>query len=122
MNRIKIFGVRVDNVDLNEANNRVEEFLKQESIKTIYTPNTEIVMACKEDEKLREIVNSGDLIIPDGIGLIHASNIKNKPLKERVTGFDLSIKILEIANREGYSLYLLGGKDGGVAKEAGKKY
>ena len=119
MNRIKIFGVRVDNVDLNEANNRVEEFLKQESIKTIYTPNTEIVMACKEDEKLREIVNSGDLIIPDGIGLIHASNIKNKPLKERVTGFDLSIKILEIANREGYSLYLLGGKDG-VAKEAGK--
>jgi len=106
-------------VDLNEANNRVEEFLKQESIKTIYTPNTEIVMACKEDEKLREIVNSGDLIIPDGIGLIHASNIKNKPLKERVTGFDLSIKILEIANREGYSLYLLGGKDG-VAKEAGK--
>jgi len=119
LNRIKIFGVRVDNVDLNEANNRVEEFLKQESIKTIYTPNTEIVMACKEDEKLREIVNSGDLIIPDGIGLIHASNIKNKPLKERVTGFDLSIKILEIANREGYSLYLLGGKDG-VAKEAGK--
>lgn len=106
-------------MDLNEANNRVEEFLKQESIKTIYTPNTEIVMACKEDEKLREIVNSGDLIIPDGIGLIHASNIKNKPLKERVTGFDLSIKILEIANREGYSLYLLGGKDG-VAKEAGK--
>ncbi len=119
MDSIKIFGVRVDNVDLDEASNRVERFLEQEGLKIIYTPNTEIVMACKEDEKLRAIVNSGDLIIPDGIGLIHASNIKKKPLKERVTGFDLSMKILEIANKEGYSLYLLGGKEG-VAEKAGR--
>lgn len=120
MDSIKIFGVRVDNVSLDEATNKIEAFLKDEGLKTIYTPNTEIVMACKEDKKLRNIVNSGDLIIPDGIGLIYASNIKKKPLKERVTGFDLSIKILEIANRGGYSLYLLGGKEG-IAKKAGEK-
>lgn len=120
MDNIKIFGVRVDNLNLDESTNKVEEFLKDEGLKTIYTPNTEIIMACKEDKKLRDIVNSGDLIIPDGIGLIYASNIKKKPLKERVTGFDLSIKILEIANREGYSLYLLGGKEG-IAKKAGEK-
>lgn len=119
MDSIRIFGVRVDNVDLDEATSRVEVFLRDEGLKAIFTPNTEIIMACKEDQKLKDIVNSGDLIIPDGIGLIHASNIKKKPLKERVTGFDLSIKILEIANKEGYSLYLLGGKEG-VAKEAGE--
>ncbi len=116
MDSIKIFGVRVDNVDLDEASNRVERFLEQEGLKIIYTPNTEIVMACKEDEKLRAIVNSGDLIIPDGIGLIHASNIKKKPLKERVTGFDLSMKILEIANKEGIAYTYWEVKKGGWLK------
>ena len=41
-------------------------------------------------------------------------------MKERVTGFDLSIKLLEIANEKGYRLFLLGGKEG-VAKRAGEK-
>ena len=57
------------------------------------------------------------MITADGIGLIYASKIKRKPLKERVTGYDLSIKLLNIANENNYSLYLLGGKDG-VAKAA----
>ena len=119
LDSIKIFGLRIDNLNLNEAKNTVEVFLKEDGLKTIYTPNTEIVMAAKEDEKLKNIINSGDLIIPDGIGIIHASKMKKKPLKERVTGFDLSMEMLEIANKMGYGLYLLGGKEG-VAKDAGK--
>lgn len=117
LDNIKIFGVRIDNVTLDDATKAVEKFLTEESPHTIYTPNTEIVMACKEDENIKNIINSGDLIIPDGIGLIHGAKIKKKPLKERVTGFDLSMKILKIANEKGYSLFLLGGKDG-IAKEA----
>ena len=125
MDSIKIFGTRVDKVSLDEAVNIVDEFLKKEGAKTIYTPNTEIIMEAREDENLKKILNNGDLIIPDGIGLIYASKIKKKPLKGRVTGFDLSMKMLEIANENGYSLFLLGGKEG-VSKEAGenilKKY
>jgi len=119
MNNIKIFGLRIDNLALNEAKTTVEAFLKGDELKTIYTPNTEIVMAAKENEKLKNIINSGDLIIPDGIGIIHASKIKKKPLKERVTGFDLSMEMLKIANEMSCGLYLLGGKEG-VAEDAGK--
>ncbi|NMB26672.1 MAG: WecB/TagA/CpsF family glycosyltransferase [Tissierellia bacterium] len=125
MDSIKIFNLRVDNITLDEAAAIVEKFLMEDKLKTIYTPNTEIVMAAKDDRDIRDIINAGDLVTPDGIGLIYGSKIKKKPLKERVTGFDLSIKILEIANEKGYSLFLLGGKDG-VAKAAGeniiKKY
>jgi N-acetylglucosaminyldiphosphoundecaprenol N-acetyl-beta-D-mannosaminyltransferase len=117
MDSIKIFGVRVYNTTLEDATTEVGEYLKGDQLKAIYTPNTEIVMAAKDDESLRNLLNKGDLIIPDGIGLIYGSRIKKKPLKERVTGFDLSIKMLNIANEKGYSLYLLGGKDG-VAKTA----
>lgn len=117
MDSIKIFGVKIDNTTLGDTTKILEENLKGSNLKTIYTPNTEIVMVAKDDNKLRNLINEGDLVIPDGIGLIYASRIKKKPLKERVTGFDTSIKLLEIANKNGYSLYLLGGKEG-VAKAA----
>lgn len=125
MKKIKIFGVDIDNVTFDETTKTVKRFLKEDELKTICTPNTEIVMMAKEDNDVKNLINQNDLIIPDGIGLIYGSKIKKKPLKERVTGFDLSIKLLEIANEKGYSLFLLGGKEG-VAKKAGeniiKKY
>jgi len=120
MESIKIFGVRVDKVSLEEAVCKVEEFLQDDEPKTIYTPNTEIIMEAKEDEGLKEVLNNGDLIIPDGIGLIYASKIKKKPLVERVTGFDLSIEMIKLADKNKYSLFLLGGEEG-IAKKAGEK-
>ena len=117
MESIEIFGVKVHNTTLDEATRTVESYLKGERLNLIYTPNTEIVMAAKEDKKLRDLLNQGNLITADGIGLIYGSKMKKKPLKERVTGFDLSINLLKIADENKYSLYLLGGKDG-VAKSA----
>lgn len=120
MEKVRIFGVEIQNTRLEDLVLKLEEYLKGDSLKTIYTPNTEIVMAAKEDHNLRDIINKGDIIIPDGIGLIYGSRIKKKPLKERVTGFDTSMKLLEIANRNSYSIYLLGGKEG-IAKGAGER-
>lgn len=119
MDSIKIYGINIHDTTLDESTQEVEKYLRGDKLRTICTPNTEIVMAAKNDSKLKSIINEADLIIPDGIGLIYASKIKKKPLKERVTGFDLSIRLLEIGNQNGYSIYLLGGKDG-VAKAAGE--
>lgn len=117
MDKVRIFGVEVDNLSFQEAVEAVNNFLESNRLNTICTPNTEMVMAAQNSPKLKELINNNDLIIPDGIGLIYGSKIRKKPLKERVTGFDLSIKLLEIANEKGYSLFLLGGKEG-VAKKA----
>ena len=119
MEKIKIFGVEIFNIDNYECENILRDFLKGEGLKKIYTPNTEIVMAAKRDENLRTLVNSGDLILADGIGLIYASKMRKKPLKERVTGFDTSIKLLELADEMALNLYLLGGKEG-VAEDAAR--
>lgn len=119
MDKIKIFGVEINNLTMNEAVDIASGYLASNKLNSISTPNTEIVMAAKEDPELKRLINENDLIIPDGIGLIYGSKIKGNPLKERVTGFDLSIKLLEIANQKGYSLYLLGGKEG-VARQASK--
>lgn len=120
MDHVKIYGISINNVSFDEAIETSKGYLKGNKLKTIFTPNTEIVMAAKKNEKLKAIINRADLIIPDGVGLIYASRIRKKPLKERVTGFDLSMKLLDIANDHEYSIYLLGGKEG-ISKKAGDK-
>lgn len=117
---VKIFGVAIDKLTKAEVLEKIKLFLKQDYPHTIYTPNTEIVMECRENSKLKAILNRGDIVIPDGIGLIYASKIKKKGLNERITGCDVSLDILDIANQEGYSLYLLGGEPG-VSEEACEK-
>lgn len=110
MEKVSIFGVEVFNVSFDEAFNMIREFLKENKLHTIMTPNTEIVMDAKNDEKMKNIINSGDLVVADGIGLIYGSKMRKIPLKERVTGFDLSMKMIELCREEGYSLFLLGTK------------
>lgn len=117
MEKVKICGVDIDNVDMEETVEILEGYLRENRPRRIYTPNTEIAMIARDDDELKDIINKGDLIIPDGIGLIYGSRIRKKPLKERVTGFDVSVELLKLADKNSYRLYLLGGKEG-VAKEA----
>lgn len=117
---IKIMGIKIDKITMEGALNRIEEFLNGQCPKTIYTPNTEIIMNAQKDNKFKQVLNEGDLVVPDGIGLIYASRIKKCPLPERVTGFDISMGIINIAHTRGLRLFLLGGEEG-VADIAAKK-
>lgn len=119
MDKVEIFGVGIDNIDFNEAKAILASYLNQDELKTIFTPNPEIVMAAKENPLYKDLLNQADLVTADGIGLIYGSRIRKKPLKERVTGFDLSIEMLELANKEKKTLYLLGAKPG-YAQKAGE--
>lgn len=117
MDRVRIFDLRVDNLDMEEALALVKGALKEEGLYRVYTPNTEIAMETRDKPYLADLVNSGDLVLADGIGLVMGSRLRKCPLKDRVTGFDVSMALLDEAQEEGYGVYLLGGRPG-VAQEA----
>ncbi|MDY0236066.1 MAG: WecB/TagA/CpsF family glycosyltransferase [Gudongella sp.] len=117
--KVNIFGVEIHNTTLDILIQELKEHLKKDKSISIFTPNTEIVMEAKKSKEQKEILNSGNYIIPDGIGLIYGAKLRGIELKERVTGYDTSLALLDIANQNGYGLYLLGGKEG-VAKKAEK--
>src|SRR5699024_432541 len=47
-------------------------------------------------------------IVPDGIGIIYAAKRQKTPLYERIAGYDLMIDLLNYANDNQLSCYLLG--------------
>jgi len=85
--------------------------IKEEKKTFVVTGNPEIVVLANEDPQYMEAIKKADFIVPDGIGIIKASHILKRPLKERVAGFDLMRELLKLAEKEQYTVYLLGAKD-----------
>lgn len=117
--QVRIMGVPIDQVTLEDACNVFQGFIEGNDCRIIVTPNTEIVMEAQKDASLLTVIEDADLVIPDGIGLIYASKIQKTGLTERVTGVDLMLKILNYCNQHQKRIFLFGGKPG-VAAMAGE--
>lgn len=117
MEKIDILGINFDNVSMEEAVEKCEKFLNSDKGNLIVTPNPEIVMKAKDDVEFKDIINSAELVIPDGIGIIKAGNILGTPLKERVAGYDLICNLLE-KYKDGSKTFYFWGSKPGYADEA----
>ncbi|MCH5184633.1 MAG: WecB/TagA/CpsF family glycosyltransferase [Oscillospiraceae bacterium] len=115
--KVNILGVNVDMLTIKEAAERIYSFLGGDKCRTVFTPNSEIIMMGYRDDEFRDILNSASVLAADGIGVVYASRILKKPLKERCAGFDIAVSLLEKLNGSGYGLFLFGGKPG-VAEKA----
>ena len=115
---VDIHGVKINNVTMEEALEFALKLLEGDRPGRIYTPNSEIIMQAQRDDNLRKILNDADLLIPDGAGVVLASRILNKNLKEKVSGIDLVKRIFENTKKRPASFFILGGKPGVAEKAA----
>ena len=119
MTKVNIFDVMVDAIKMDEAKSLVSSWLMgEEKGKVIYTPNSEIIIAAKNDPSFKDLLNTADLIVPDGIGVVKAGAILGTPIPERVGGFDLTANMMSFLNEKGLSLFIFGGKPGVADKAA----
>lgn len=87
----------------------------------IATANAEMLMMAKRDAGLKRILRECDLVLPDGAGILWAGEQLGTPFPERVTGADLSDRLLRLAREKEWPVYFLGGAPG-VAREAADRY
>lgn len=77
----------------------------------IITANPETLMTGTKQSSFNEILLRNDVtIVPDGIGVVKAGRFIGYPIKERVTGVEISQTLLENLNKMKKSIYLLGAK------------
>ena len=107
----KILDIKVDNVSLSQAVERVEAWLETAKKHYLVTPNPEIIMLAQTDAAFKKILNQADLAIADGIGL----RLADRWLK-RLTGVDLMLSLI----KKGYKTLLIGARPG-IAQAAAKK-
>ncbi|MBP3580648.1 MAG: WecB/TagA/CpsF family glycosyltransferase [Clostridia bacterium] len=117
-NKVNVRGVYFDNLSFDETMDRVKELVKTDDVSVMYTPNSEIVQSCIENKELYEVINSADLVIPDGIGVVYASRILKTPVKQKVPGCEVAEKLIEYAAQSGDGVFFFGGGKKTEEKEA----
>ena len=112
-NLVKILGINVDNINIDEAGEITKKLIENSNKKCeiVVAPNTEFIMMAQKDEEFFNILNSAKLATPDSIGVIIAGKLQKKSFKQRIPGQSYFRKILELGEKEGWTFYLLGGKD-----------
>ena len=114
---LRILGIPIHDVTLNETLDRVAAWMTEGGAHQIATVNPEFVMAARRDPAFRAVLGNADLCLPDGVGITLAARYLGRPLRERVAGVDLVERLAARAAEEGWRLFLLGAAPG-VAERA----
>jgi len=120
-----ILGVKVNSTNYKDTLRSVENWIKMNKKKYICVSNVHAIMECQKDPKLLKGVNASDLVTPDGMPLVWLSKLYGKKKIKRVYGPTLMLKLCNLAQKEGYKIYLLGGVNGlsrKLTQELRRKY
>lgn len=121
LRKINILGVEVDDISLKFALETIIKMASGEKRgKYVVTVNSEFVMLARRKAEFCRILNSADLALADGVGVVWAKLIFGGKEHDRITGVDLVEKLCEISAKGTIIVGFLGGF-GDVAKIVAKR-
>jgi N-acetylglucosaminyldiphosphoundecaprenol N-acetyl-beta-D-mannosaminyltransferase len=118
--RARVLGCPVDVLDMDGAVARLLELTSApapDHAALVVTLNPEILMRARREPDFHSILESAELIVPDGVGLVRALRRRGHRKAVRVGGIDLLAAYLPRAVERGHTIALVGARDG-VARAA----
>ena len=109
--RYPILNTYVNAMSMDETVDAVEKMIERRVPVQHVVINALKVNLMRKDEKLRKIVNECPLINADGASILLAAWLLNVPVRERVTGCDLFMRLVEESSVRGYKIYLFGARE-----------
>ena len=110
----------VNNMDMEETIQTIDSFIQQKKRSYIVAINVDVVIKIEQDAYLKRITDQADMVLVDGKPLIWISKLHKRPVKAKISGSDLVPKLCEKAAEKGYTIFIIGGKDG-IAEQAKRK-
>lgn len=120
MEKQPLLNTFVNNLTLREAVAAIEQLLQRDKPSYVVPINVDVVMKIEQDPYLRQIADDADMVLVDGTPLVWIAKYHGRPVKEKVSGSDLVPALCAAAAEKGYSLFILGGKEG-IAEQAKAK-
>ncbi len=121
--KVEILGVRLDNINFDAVMKKIDDFINGPTQNLIVTVNPEFIVAANKNFNFKSTLNSASLAVCDGFGLAVASKLLKRGKLSRITGVDLTKKLLTLPKiGKGHpKIYLLGGQSGS-AEAVAQKY
>lgn len=113
-------NVRVDNVTSDVALRKVENFVTngrtEKGARQVFFTNVHSIHLSRTDHELQSVINNADMVLPDGSGLKIAGKMLGQPILENLNGTDFTPRVCQMAEKQGWSVYLLGAREETVAR------
>lgn len=116
MEKQALLNTFINNVTMSETVEAIEQMIAADKKSYVVAINVDVVMKIEADPYLKKIVDDADMVLVDGKPLIWISKLHEKPLKAKISGSDLVPLLCEISAKKGYSIFIIGGKDGIAAQ------
>jgi N-acetylglucosaminyldiphosphoundecaprenol N-acetyl-beta-D-mannosaminyltransferase len=108
--RVDVLGCEIDQLDRADTVARIVDVIESGSLAQQVSINAAKLVALHDDPKLRAVIEGCELVSADGQSVVWASRLLGRPLPERVNGTELMFELLEVAERRGYGVYILGAR------------
>lgn len=102
------------------ALSRIEGFVDAGGPHLVATVNPEFVMRARREPAFARVLESADLCLPDGTGVVWAARRQGCALQGTVAGVDLVPPLASMCARRGWRLFLLGAAPGVANDLAGR--
>jgi N-acetylglucosaminyldiphosphoundecaprenol N-acetyl-beta-D-mannosaminyltransferase len=107
---IDFLGTPVDNVDMQDAFECVDEFIRLRKPHHVLVNNANKFWLMRHDPRLTSIAFRADLILTERAVAV-CSGILGNPLKDDVAGVAFAKELLPYCDKRGHSMYFLGATD-----------
>jgi len=111
---VNILGINLSALNRAATLLRIKEFLNDDSQRYLVTPNPEMILASHRDEEFFYILNHAALSLADGFGIKLAGLLAGEVIP-RVTGADLVLDLLALANEKKLKVLILN-REGGLSQ------
>lgn len=105
-----ILGLNINDTNYDRAVNLVSDWASSGNASYICCANVHMVMEAYDSPDFCQIVNTADIVTPDGIPLVWIMRSRGAKNQERVYGPHLMIKALKMAENEGIPVGFIGGQ------------
>ncbi len=117
---VPIYGIPFSKLSMDETVSYLTDSIEQKRQTHIITANPIMIMSAVESTDYYRMMRKADLIVPDGAGVVWAANYVGTPVTERVAGFDLLHRLMQIGEKRRWTAYLLGTSQEIIAAAAEK--
>ena len=105
----KILGFKINLLKYNEALDFVKTSLDNGESIQVVTINPEMIEAAKKNPDFANVLKYAELVVPEGVGIKLALKFKGIE-QEQIRGVDFAQSLINLADKHGYKLALVGAK------------
>ena len=105
---VEVVGAPVTALKLNDQVDLMVEWGKQRLSKVVCVANVHMLMESQHNGHLKRVLDSADLVTPDGMPLVWMMRLLGEDSQDRVAGMDIFEKACKLSQEKDVSIYLIG--------------